>query len=111
MGVALRQLGERTVRRCTADRPAVGVGAMRQDRDQPPIRQPVGGQQLSPESRIELDGGMETSTPRADVNGAVGIAFEDRREACWRLAQRCRQRVMMLGGGEPSSGQSHPSDS
>ena len=30
---------------------------------------------------------------------AVGIASEDRREACRRLAQRCRQRVMMLGCG------------
>ena len=37
-----------TVRRRAADRPAVGVGAMRQDRDQPPMRQPACGQQLLP---------------------------------------------------------------
>jgi hypothetical protein len=73
VGVELRQFGERTVRWRAADRPAVGVGAMRQDRDQPPMRQPAGGQQLLPEFWIELDGGMEASTPRADVNGAVGI--------------------------------------
>jgi hypothetical protein len=42
---------------------------------------------------------MEASTPRADVNGAVGIASEDWREASRRLAQRYGQRVVMLGGG------------
>ena len=73
MGVELRQFGERTVRRRAADRPAVGVGAMRQDRDQPAMRQPAGGQQLLLEFWIELDGGMEASTPRTDVDGAVGI--------------------------------------
>ena len=65
------------------------------------MRQPAGGQQLLPEFWIELDGGMEASTPRADVDGAVGIASEDWREASWRLAQRYGQRVVMLGrGGE-----------
>ena len=46
--------------------------------------QPAGGQQLLPEFWIELDGGMEASTPRADVDGAVGIASEDWREASRR---------------------------
>ena len=70
VGVQPRQFGERTERRRAGDRPAVGVGAMRQDRDQPKVRRPAGGQQLLPEFGVELDGGMEASTPRADVDGA-----------------------------------------
>ena len=41
---------------------------MRQDRDEPKVRLPSGGQQFAPELGVELNGGVKAATPGADID-------------------------------------------